>query len=176
VQARGVAYDPARAKKLLAEAGYKGERIRITTNNRKSVPSFNIAVVIQAMLQEVGVAVDLDVVEWATHMDRFLKGNYQVMVHSYSSRFDPALSFEHFTGPKSTQPRKVWDNPEVQALLEKASVTTNEGERQKLFDEMHQRMLNETPLVILFNALDAGQPPPASKVLRPMKGGRAPGA
>jgi peptide/nickel transport system substrate-binding protein len=88
-------------------------------------------------------------------MDRFLKGNYQVMVHSYSSRFDPALSFEHFTGPKSTQPRKVWDNPEVQALLEKASVTTNEGERQKLFDEMHQRMLNETPLLILFNALDA---------------------
>jgi peptide/nickel transport system substrate-binding protein len=111
VQARGDAYDPARAKKLLAEAGYKGERIRITTNNRKSAPSFNIAVVIQAMLQEVGVAVDLDVVEWATHMDRFLKGNYQVMVHSYSSRFDPALSFEHFTGPRAASRARCGTTP-----------------------------------------------------------------
>ncbi len=155
VQARGVTYDPGKAKQLLTEAGYKGERIKITTNNRKSAPSFNIAVVIQAMLQQVGVPADIDVVEWATHMDRFLKGNYQIMVHSYSSRFDPALSFEHFTGPKSSQPRKVWDNPEVQQLLEKAAATSDEGTRQKMFDELHTRMLDEMPLIILFNQLDA---------------------
>ncbi|HYF55428.1 MAG TPA: ABC transporter substrate-binding protein [Salinarimonas sp.] len=155
VQARGAKHDPALARKLLAEAGYKGERIRITTNNRKSVPSFNIAVVIQAMLQNVGVAADLEVVEWATHMDRFLKGNYQVMVHSYSSRLDPALSFEHFMGPKDKQPRKVWDDPEAQALLEKATAISDAEERQKIFDRLHERMLDDMPLLILFNPIDA---------------------
>ena len=154
VQAWSTAYDPALAKTLLAESGYKGERIRITTNNRKTMPSFDIAVVIQAMLQDVGVSADLDIVEWATHMDRFLKGNYQVMVHSYSGRFDPALSFEHFTGPKDKQPRKLWDSPEAQQLLEKAMTISSEGERQKIFDQLHERMLSEVPLIILFNPIN----------------------
>lgn len=148
-------YDPARAKKLLTEAGYKGERLKITTNNRKSAPSFNIAVVLQSMFQAVGVNSDIDVVEWATHMDRFLKGNYQLMVHSYSARLDPALSFEHFTGPKADQPRKVWDDPAVIALLDKASKIESPAERQKIFDELHKRMIDDVPLVMLFNSIEA---------------------
>jgi peptide/nickel transport system substrate-binding protein len=133
----------------------RAKRSRSPRTTARPRPSFNIAVVIQAMLQQVGVPADIDVVEWATHMDRFLKGNYQLMVHSYSSRFDPALGFEHFTGPKSSQPRKVWDNPEVQQLLEKAAATSDEGARQTMFDELHTRMLDEMPLIILFNQLDA---------------------
>lgn len=148
-------YDPALARKLLADAGYKGERLKITTNNRKSSPSFNIAVVLQAMFQSVGINTDIDVVEWATHMDRFLKGNYQMMVHSYSARLDPALSFEHFTGPKAEQPRKVWDDPAAIDLLTQASRIENEEERQKIFDELHKRMIEGTPLLMLFNRVEA---------------------
>ena len=148
-------FDPALSTKLLAEAGYRGERLKITTNNRKSSPSFNIAVVLQAMFQNVGINTDIDVVEWATHMDRFLKGNYQMMVHSYSARLDPALSFEHFTGPKSEQPRKVWDDPTAIDLLTQASRIENEPERQKIFDELHKRMIEGTPLLMLFNRVEA---------------------
>lgn len=155
VQNLSYRYDLALAKKLLAEAGYKGERLKITTNNRKSSPSFNIAVVLQSMFQAVGVNSDIDVVEWATHMDRFLKGNYQLMVHSYSARLDPALSFEHFTGPKADQPRKVWDDPAVIALLDKASKIENVAERQAIFDELHKRMIDDAPLVMLFNSVEA---------------------
>ncbi len=155
VQNLGYKYDPALAKKLLAEAGYKGERLKITTNNRKSSPSFNIAVVLQSMFQAVGINSDIDVVEWATHMDRFLKGNYQLMVHSYSARLDPALSFEHFTGPKAQQPRKVWDDPDVIALLDKASRIEDPRQRQTIFDDLHKRMIEDAPLVMLFNSIEA---------------------
>ena len=148
-------FDPALARSLLAKAGYKGERLKITTNNRKSSPSFNIAVVLQAMFKNVGIETDIDVVEWATHMDRFLKGNYQMMVHSYSARLDPALSFEHFTGPKSEQPRKVWDDPAAIELLAQASRIEDDAERQRIFDELHKRMIEGTPLLMLFNRVEA---------------------
>jgi peptide/nickel transport system substrate-binding protein len=148
-------HDVALAKQLLTEAGYKGERLKISTNNRKSAPSFNIAIVIQAMLQAAGINSDIEVVEWSTHMDRFLKGNYQMMVHSYSARLDPALSYEHFTGTKAEQPRKVWDNQEVIKLLTRASQIDDEAERKQIFDQLHTQMIGEVPLVMLFNNVEA---------------------
>jgi peptide/nickel transport system substrate-binding protein len=68
---------------------------------------------------------------------------------------DPALSFEQFMGPKDKQPRKIWDDAEAQALLDKASVLSDQGERQKLFDELYRRQLDQTPLIILFNGIEA---------------------
>ena len=153
-QRQGYGYDPAKAKQLLKEAGYKGETIKLIANQRLTVPSFPAAVMAQAMLQAVGITVEIEVLEWATQLDRYNKGNYQMMSFSYSSRLDPALSFEQFTGPKDKQPRKVWDNPEAQALLDKAFVVSEPAERQKLFDELYQRQLVDTPLIVLFNGVE----------------------
>lgn len=154
VQARGYRYDPAQAKKLLKEAGYAGQRLKITTNNRDNMLSLNIAIVMQQMLKEAGVESDIEIVEWATHMDRFLKGKYQIMVHAYSSRIDPSLSFEHFTGPKASQPRKVWDDPQAQALLDQSMATSDTARRKALFDQLHQLMLEQAPLLIVDNILE----------------------
>jgi len=155
VQRTGYTYDPTKAKALLKEAGYKGEVIKIIANKRLSVPSFPAAVIAQAMMQSVGINAEIEVLEWATQLDRYNKGSYQMMSFSYSSRMDPALSFEQFMGPKDKQPRKVWDDPEAEALLDKASVLSDPGERQKLFDELYQRQLVATPLIIMFNGIEA---------------------
>ena len=64
--------DPALAKKLLAEAGYRGQPIKILTNTRYG-PMFDAAVLGQAMLQQVGVNAEIEVLEWATQLDRYLK-------------------------------------------------------------------------------------------------------
>lgn len=154
VQKAGYSYDPAKAQQLLKEAGYKGQPIHILANKRVHVPSFQVAVIAQAMMQSVGIAAEIDVIEWATQLDRYNKGNYQMMSFSYSSRLDPALSYEQFTGPKDREPRKVWDDPEVQKLLERASTISDEAERQKLFDELHTRQMKATPLLILYNGIE----------------------
>src|SRR5690606_37000035 len=105
---QGYQYDPAKAKQLLQEAGYKGQELVIQANKRGHVPSYQAAVMVQAMLQAVGVNARIDVLEWATHLDRFNTGNFQLSSFSYSSRMDPALSYEQFSGDKAKQPRKVW--------------------------------------------------------------------
>lgn len=155
VQGEDVAYDPAMAKSLLREAGYKGEKITMLANKRYP-QSFNAAVVAQQMLQGAGLNVEIEVLEWATQLDRYSKGNYQIQAFPYSGRMDPALSFESITGPKDKQPRKLWDNPEVQALLDKSMVVAAAAERQAIFDELHRRFLAEMPMVMLYNGIAGG--------------------
>ena len=155
VQKKGYSYDPARAKALLKEAGYKGEKITLIANKRPTVPSFPTAVVAQAMMQAAGINAEIEVLDWATQLDRYSKGSYQMQSFSYSARFDPALGLEQFAGPKEKQPRKVWDDPEAQAMIDKAAAIADKAERQKLFDALHDKMIADVPLIFTFNGIDA---------------------
>ena len=58
-------------------------------------------------------------------------------------------------GDKEKSPRKVWDNPKAIALLQKSGEEADPAKRQKIFDEMHAMMLEDTPLVVLFNPADS---------------------
>jgi peptide/nickel transport system substrate-binding protein len=154
-QKQGYKFDPAAAKKLLQEAGYKGEPIVMLANKRYP-QSFDSAVIAQQMLQGIGLNVSIEVLEWATQLDRYNKGNYQMQAFPYSARLDPSLSFESIMGPKDKQPRKVWDDPQSQALLDQSMLVSDKAQRQKLFDELHRRFIDQVPMVMLYNGLDAG--------------------
>jgi len=151
-QAVGFKNDIAQAKKLLAEAGYTGQPIKMLTNKRY-IASYDTAVLAQAFAARAGIKIEIEVLDWATQLDRYSKGDYQTQAFVYSPRLDPSLSFEMVTGPKDTQPRKVWDNPEVQAKLVESMELTDKVKRQAVFDDMHKRMLDEVPLIPLYNGL-----------------------
>lgn len=155
VQKKGHVHDLARAKKLLAEAGYKGEKIVISTNKRNPA-HFDGALIAQAMMQQAGINTDIEVIEWGVQQDKWQKGNYQMMSFSYSARTDASLSYEAIMGPKATQPRKLWENPKALDLLEQSMKTADTAERQKIFDELHTLMLEDIPVLVLFNTLSAG--------------------
>ncbi|CAB3878619.1 hypothetical protein LMG26858_03108 [Achromobacter anxifer] len=154
-QKQGWNYDPALAQKLLGEAGYKGQELTILTTKRYP-QSYNSAVIIQAMLQAVGVKAQLSVVEWATQLDRYNAGTYQMMTFPYSARLDAALNYEMVTGDKAKQPRKVWDNPAALKLIETASADTDPAKRQASFDQLHKLFLADVPSIPLYNGLDIG--------------------
>ncbi|MDQ1758698.1 ABC transporter substrate-binding protein [Achromobacter aegrifaciens] len=154
-QKQGWNYDPALAQKLLGEAGYKGQDLTILTTKRYP-QSYNSAVIIQAMLQAVGIKAQLSVVEWATQLDRYNAGTYQMMTFPYSARLDAALNYEMVTGDKAKQPRKVWDNPQALKLIEAASSDTDHAKRQASFDQLHRLFLADVPSIPLYNGLDIG--------------------
>ncbi|HEY8367936.1 MAG TPA: ABC transporter substrate-binding protein [Thermodesulfobacteriota bacterium] len=152
VQSRRITRDLARAKQLLAEAGYRGQPIKLIANKRYS-STFDAAVLVQAMAREAGIAIDIEVLEWATQLDRYGKGDYQMMSFPYSARLDPSLSFEMVMGPKATQPRKVWDNPEAQALLAESMAVSDQARRQAILDDLYRRFLDDMPMIVLYNGL-----------------------
>jgi len=154
VQDKGYQRDLPQAKRLLSEAGYKGQPISVLANKRYEA-TYNAAVLIQALALEAGINLQIEVIDWATQLDRYTKGQYQAMVFPYSSRLDPSLSFDMISGPKATQPRKVWDNPAMQAKLMSSMKISDRAARQSLFDELHTAMIADVPMLPLFNGVDA---------------------
>jgi peptide/nickel transport system substrate-binding protein len=154
VQATGYRRDIAQAKRLLAAAGYSGQPIKMMANKRHS-ESFDSAVLAQAMAGEAGIRIELEVLDWATQLDRYTKGRYQTMSFTYSARLDPSLSYEMVSGPKDTQPRKVWDDPAALGKLAESMRTSDRARRQALFDDLHRKMLEDVPMIVLFNSADA---------------------
>jgi peptide/nickel transport system substrate-binding protein len=152
-QSHGYVQNIAEARKLLAEAGYRGQPIKMITNKRYSFV-FDSSVLVQAMAQTVGINIELEVMDWAAQLDRYNRGDYQSMAFVYSARLDPSLSFEMLTGPKAAQPRKVWDNPEAQEMLRQSMTIDDAAKRQVLFDEMHKRFIADVPMIVLFNGAE----------------------
>jgi peptide/nickel transport system substrate-binding protein len=116
--------------------------------------AFDVAVIAQAMAKQAGIIIELEVLEWATLLDKYLAGDYQMMSFLYSARLDPSLSFDMFSGPKATQPRKVWDNPEAQALIEKSMKLADKAERVKIFDRLEEMFRADVPMIVLYNGPD----------------------
>jgi len=154
VHKQGYGVDLAKAKQLAAEAGYKGEPLKMLTNRRYPT-MYDMAVMVQSMAKKGGINIELEVLDWATQLDRYQKGNYVMQSFGYSGRTDPALSYEAMLGDKAKSPRKVWDNPKAMALNEEASLTGDRARRQAIFDEMHKLMLEDAPMIVLANPGDA---------------------
>ncbi len=143
------------ARRLLREAGYDGRPLRIVTTRRYEA-FYEIAVVAQDMLKEAGINAEIEVLEWATQLDRYNSGNYQMMAFGFSARLDPSLSYEMFTGPKATQVRKAWDNAEVQATLDATMRETDPNRRREAFAGMHRQLLEDVPMIALYSSVNHG--------------------
>lgn len=152
-QKKGYEFDLARAKQLLAESSYRGEKIKLVTN-RRYPDMYDQSIMIQSMAREAGIRLELEVTEWATALERYQSGNYQLMSFAYSSRSDPYLSYDAMLGDKNKSKRKVWDDPQAITLLRAAGATADHAERQTLFDKLHALMLEDTPLIVLYCSAD----------------------
>ncbi|WP_347906194.1 ABC transporter substrate-binding protein [Pseudomonas purpurea] len=155
VQKQGFKANIEEAKRLLKEAGYHGQPLKIITNKRyQSV--FDMAVLSQAMAQASGLNIDIETLEWGTQLERYQSGAYQIMAFSYSARFDAALNFESIMGDKNQQPRKVWDNPEAQGWMLESMRERDPVKRQALFNQLHHQLLEDVPMVVMYNGSTLG--------------------
>jgi peptide/nickel transport system substrate-binding protein len=150
--ARTYEYDPDKARRLLDEAGFPdpdgdGPLPRFTLSYKTSTNKLRnrIADVLAAQLREVGIAVDKRSFEWGTFFDDIKKGNFQSFTLSWVGVTDPDIY--HYIFHSENQPPKGanrgrYENPEVDALLDRTRTQTDEGERTGLFRQV-QRILAE---------------------------------
>ncbi len=84
------AYDPARAKALLAEAGYpSGIAIRVIGSNRSFSEPMQV---LQAQMAKAGIKVDLELVEHATY-NALIRQNQSALVVYGAARFPDADTY-----------------------------------------------------------------------------------
>ncbi|HEY1127812.1 MAG TPA: ABC transporter substrate-binding protein, partial [Roseateles sp.] len=144
--------DLVQARRLLAAAGYRGQPIKLLTTKRFD-SLYGIAVMAQAMAQEAGIRLEIEVLEWATLLDRYNKGDYQAMAFAFSARLDPALAFEMIAGDKDKQPRKVWDAPDALDQVARLSRVTDAQAYQALLDQLEAGLRDQVPAVFLYSSV-----------------------
>jgi peptide/nickel transport system substrate-binding protein len=151
------AYDPAKAKRLLNDAGYAedhGIRFHLVMKTSTEEASRAMAAVFQQQLREVGIALDIRSFEFATFFSDITHGEFQV----YSLRWiggneDPDI-FEYAFDSARIIPnganRQYYSNPRVDALIAKASTELDQNARKQDYAEIQQILADDLPYINLW--------------------------
>lgn len=155
-------YDPARAKQLLDEAGFRdpdgdGPRMRFDKPLAFKISASNqstkqFAGVMQNSLKEVGVPVSIDTFELASLLDQLRNGQYQLTSARWvGGNQDPIFLRDLFTFLiSSTFNRSRYSNPALDTLLREATTTTNRDRARELYVQAQELISREMPTLPLW--------------------------
>jgi glutathione transport system substrate-binding protein len=144
-------HDIAKAKELMAEAGYPdGFEARLLASSQYAFHQ-NTAVALQSELAKIGIKLTLDLPDWATRMSKAGNADYDFAVlGSLGEIADPDwLTNYYYGGDKlvRTNNSPYFDDPEIDSLLDKGRATVDPAERAKVYDAFVDRALELSPLV-----------------------------
>jgi oligopeptide transport system substrate-binding protein len=151
---RGYMYNPAKARKLLQEAGYpNGEGMPVitlnTTNTYRDLIEF-----VQSELTAVGIKTRVEVHQGSSLRELIAKNNVNFFRGSWIADYpDPENYLAVFysknfvpAGPNYTH----FSNKKFDRLFEESFYEMDEGRRMRMFQEMERIVLEEAPVVILY--------------------------
>ncbi len=148
--ANGHAYDPARAKALLAEAGHPdGFAVKMLSTAQYGMHK-DTAVVIQQNLAEIGIQVELVLPDWATRVAQGNRGQYEfaVMGTGSDSNDPDGMANQIDTSLPPAYSRSVnLPSPEVHALLAQGRAEFDEAKRKAIYDQVQRQVLDEANFV-----------------------------
>jgi len=156
-------HDPARAMRLLDEAGYRDPdgsgpaprlrlSLKISTNEETRLQS----TVIQEHLRRIGIELDLRSYEFATFFADVLRGNFQMVSLAWTGGglVDPDILrrvFHSSQVPPFGFNRGFYQNPDVDRWLDLATYSTDEAERERAYREVQKIVAVDAPYIPLWN-------------------------
>jgi len=161
---KGVPYDPKQAAALLAEAGWtrnaqglleKDGRpftFELLTNQGNDERK-KIAEIVQASLRELGVTVEIRVLEWAALLKEHVKKRqFEAIVLGWGTGADPdQFVVWHSSQMGPDQLNSIsYANPEVDALLEAGRASCVQADRIRFYHRIHEVLAEDQPLVFLY--------------------------
>jgi peptide/nickel transport system substrate-binding protein len=157
------AFDPARARALLDEAGHAdpdgdGPAVRFRLTLKASNIEFNRlqAAVIQQDLARVGIALEVRTYEFATLFADVVAGNFQLYFLQWTggALADPDILRRVFHSsqiPPAGYNRGHFRNAGVDALLNQAATTTEPAAQLARFAEVQRILAREVPYISLWH-------------------------
>jgi peptide/nickel transport system substrate-binding protein len=147
-------YDPAKAKQLLAEAGYpNGFTLSIGLSFSPAFVNPQIPLAVQSYFREVGVNTPVDSFEQGAYLDRFRGINGQVRPDMYflsaSDSAGTAASWRGTVDCAAAPGTRHWCNQEFNRLFDLAQAEPDPAKRKDLLQQSHRALLADVPFIYL---------------------------
>lgn len=161
-------YDPAKAKQLLAEAGYpngfKTTLWAMPVSRPYNPNGRRMAEIMQAQLKAVGITAEIVSYEWGTYLDKTDHGEHDMCLLGWTGdNGDPDnFLWVLLSAPAAEVPAgnvAFWKNDEFTALIKEAKETSDQARRTQLYEQAQVIFHEEAPWV----------PVAHSQVVEPMK-------
>ncbi len=135
-------HDKEKAKQLLKEAGYQGEAFRFMTTQEYDW-MYKAALVTKQQLEEIGITVDLQVVDWSTLVQRRNNPDlYDAFTTGMGMFYDPT----HTIYLKCSWPGWTCEE-EFDRLLGQMMVEQDYKKRLALWKEVNQAFYEKVPVI-----------------------------
>jgi peptide/nickel transport system substrate-binding protein len=147
-------YDPEKAKKLLAEAGYKNLKLVLNSPNGRYMFDKQVCEAVAGMWEKVGISVDFRVREWGDYVKGLLSkklvdvGMIQNFLTMYDA--DGILSL-YFTKDSAYS---YFSDPDLENWLPEARYQLDEKKRKDLYIKIQKKLYDEAAMVFLYQPLD----------------------
>jgi peptide/nickel transport system substrate-binding protein len=133
-------FDPDRARKLLAEAGYpNGFRLTLSTPNDRWANDAQTAQAIAQFWTRIGIGTQIEALPWNAHSPRSARNEFPIRMASWgSSTGEASYTLVNVLGTYDRDKRRGavnagrYSNPAMDALTEQALATLDDEKREEL--------------------------------------------
>ncbi len=151
-EVKGYYYNPAKARQLLAAAGFPNGSnlpvIRLLT-----IPVYaDLATYIANELQQAGIKIQVEALQKSLLLEQTSKSQALFFRGSWIADYPDAENYLSVFYSKNPAPPNYtrYCNEQYDALYEKANAETNDSLRYKLYRQMDQLVVNDAPVVPLW--------------------------
>ncbi|HEY7943595.1 MAG TPA: ABC transporter substrate-binding protein [Casimicrobiaceae bacterium] len=143
-------YDPARAKALLAQAGYGGGFSCKLLSTAQYGMHKDTATVVQQYLGAIGIKAELVLPDWATRVAMGNRGQFEIAVMGTAADSnDPDGLAGLLAGnlPMSYERSQNIDIPAIDKLIAAGRAEFNDAKRHAIYDEVQKLVVEQAPIV-----------------------------
>ena len=144
--------DLAKTKKYLADAGYAdGLTIKAIVSPTQYATASGTAQNLKAQLAKAGINLELDILDNATYVSRWLAGDFAAAVANNGGRIDPDTMYTRYF-PSTGNLNKVagYSSATMDALFLKGKATGRAVERKAIYKQVSQELEDNAVWIWLF--------------------------
>jgi len=156
---KGLAYDPERARQLLAQSKYGGPQglppIVYTDGGAGSDVGRDVSALAQMWQQNLGVTLTVENLDPDKYLDQLDAGHHgQIFSGGWCADYpDPENFADALFHTGAQQNRGHYSNPQVDALLEQARTEADVTKRMNLYQQAEQLIVNDAPVLFTTHSL-----------------------
>ena len=145
-------YNPVKARQLLSESKYAGNMppIALSTLGSGAAPSGTAPAIQQMLKQNLGLDVDIQLVDSATFFNGLYQHKYPLFLTGWIADYPDAYDFlDVLFHSKSELNHGNYSNPQLDALLDAARVERDPARRTQIYQKAEQLLVSEAPAIPL---------------------------